>query len=901
MGEKIHRPVAKGSPTEAIELAPQGGDRAFPESREDPVTLEAPGGAVPPEHGCEVPEVVLDRLSQGKTDARAEAAQRLKQGASGRDFLNNSPAPNGNREVTGCAGIARRTGERSRTEEPRAAGVEFRRLFDANPLPMLVYDCQTLGFLEVNESAVTRYGYSREEFRRLRIPDIHPREDLISLEQHLKKKRQRLWQSGPWRHRSKNGQITSVEIAGQRMKWNGRDAALVVALDISSRTHAEESLCESEERFRTAFEYAPFGMCLSGLDGRFLQVNTVLSQMLGYSQRELLEGAWQTLTYPPDMERSRAALDKFMRHGADSLEFEKRYVHKNGYPIWVRLKISVVRDAHGAPSHFITHVEDIRERKGVEEVLRSSEARLRALVENGLDMVFLVDRHGTVGYVGPTVLRVTGYSEDEITGRSIFEHVHPDHLESCRRALAQTLENSDDTTAGECLHLHKSGCWHWIEFTARNLLDHPDVRAVVVNARDIDERKHVMAELQQAKDAAESASKAKSEFLANMSHEIRTPLNGILGFAGLMAESGLSGSQRGHNEAVRASAENLLVVINDILDFSRVEAGQLDLESLDFSVRQCVEAALASVQPLASEKGLATSVEIGDDVPDWVRGDPHRLRQILLNLLGNAVKFTEDGAVAVRVSLAPDENADAGEPVGGVSRAKIQFAVSDTGVGIPEPQRKLIFQPFRQADGSITRRFGGTGLGLAISRKLVSKMGGRMWLESTEGQGSTFFFIAPLEPGSPIAGGEKAGLGATAQATSNPQRCPTLNILVAEDHVINQRLIRALLERRGHRVTLVETGVAALERWCREHFDCILMDIQMPEMDGYETTRRIRAQESRNGAHIPIIALTAHAMKGDSEKCFQAGLDSYISKPIQTAALDAALAGVAAQLAPSAV
>jgi signal transduction histidine kinase/ActR/RegA family two-component response regulator len=406
--------------------------------------------------------------------------------------------------------------------------------------------------------------------------------------------------------------------------------------------------------------------------------------------------------------------------------------------------------------------------------------------------------------------------------------------------------------------------------------------------------RQLSGQLRVARDSALEASRAKSEFLANISHEIRTPLNGILGFTGLMAESGLTGIQREHNEAVRASADHLRVVIDDVLDFSRAEADRLELELSDFSVRKCVEAALGSMQSVAAEKGLATSFQVGDDVPDWVRGDPQRLRQILLNLLGNAVKFTANGSVAVRVSLASEGCATAAGSDGATALRQIQFSVSDTGPGVPESQWELIFQPFRQADGSVTRRFGGTGLGLAISQKLVARMGGRIWLESSAAEGSTFFFTAPLQPGQPPAGGDKTTVAAGGQSPADRPPCQPLSILVAEDNVINQHLIRALLGTRGHRVTLVGSGVTALAAWRHDHFDCILMDIQMPEMDGYEATRRIRVHESGNGAHIPIIALTAHAMKGDREKCLQAGLDSYISKPIQTAALDAALAAIAA-------
>ncbi len=398
------------------------------------------------------------------------------------------------------------------------------------------------------------------------------------------------------------------------------------------------------------------------------------------------------------------------------------------------------------------------------------------------------------------------------------------------------------------------------------------------------------------KEAAQQASRVKSEFLANMSHEIRTPLNGILGFTGLMGTSQLTDAQREYNEAVRCSAESLLVVINDILDFSRIEAGRLNLESTDFSIRQCVEGAVRSIEPLAAGKGLEVLTDVADEVPDWVRGDPHRLRQILLNLTGNAVKFTEAGRISVRVSLETDLGpANLGPdnlrpdnlgPDKGASRTAIRFAVSDTGIGIPKAQQPLIFQPFQQADGSITRRFGGSGLGLSISSRLVELMDGALWLESREGAGSTFFFNISV----PCGNAPRPSSAAVAPAGRPPQGA--LSVLVAEDNAVNRRLIRHLLEARGHRTTVAADGVAALDQWRARPYDLVLMDVQMPQMDGIEATRQIRAEERAQGSHVRIVALTAHAMKGDSDKCLEAGMDDYISKPIRVEDLDRVLRDV---------
>ncbi|MHB8644745.1 MAG: response regulator, partial [Thermomicrobiales bacterium] len=771
------------------------------------------------------------------------------------------------------------TERRNAASALQEAAEQYRLLFEGNPNPMWVYDRETLAFLAVNDAAIAHYGYSREEFVSMTLAGIRPPDDFARLLRHLPTSTDNRAVS-EWQHRKKDGTLIEVETISNSLQFQGRAARLVL-------------------------------------------------------------------------------------------------------------------------------VNDVTERNRTETALRASEASYRALFESANDAILIFDAETKeILAVNKKACDTYGYTRGEMTGTSIFSLVM-DRDGAVTRV--QRVLTEPEYRSFEAVHRRKDGTRVNV-FVSTSVVAYDGREAVLNIIRDITEAKRTEGELRAAKETADAANRAKSQFLANMSHEIRTPMNGVIGMTGLLLDTPLTAEQQEYAETIRTSSDALLTIINDILDFSKIESGSLDLEEQPFDLRDCLEDALDLLATRATEKNLDLAYLIDDGVPGTLVGDVTRLRQVLVNLIGNAIKFTATGEVVVSVSC----------HAVGDRRHEVRFAVRDTGIGIPAERMDRLFKSFSQVDSSTTRMYGGTGLGLAISKRLAELMDGRMWVESTPGEGSTFFFtitaaavptqariwqrgtqpslagrrllivddnetnrriltlqaqnwgmrarsvaqgaealewirrgdpfdVAILDMQMPdmdgvaLAAAIRTHRDATAlplvMLTSMgrreqgdqthfaaflakpikqsqlhdvlmgifdamPRKAPPLiaaqyldpylaermplRILLAEDNMVNQKLAVQLLTKMGYRPDVAGNGLEAMQALERQPYDVVLMDVQMPEMDGLEATRRICQRWPRTARPF-IIAMTADAMQGDREKCLNAGMDDYVTKPVQVSVLVEAL------------
>ncbi len=631
----------------------------------------------------------------------------------------------------------------------------------------------------------------------------------------------------------------------------------------------DEILSRSRDFYLRLFDEFPAFIWLTGIDGRCHHVNKSWLEFAGLTLAEALGYTWIDRLHPQDRRRCLRASLRALK-ARQPFELECRLRRYDGQ---YRYFLGIGHPFYGIDKEFAGYILsccDITERKAAEEGLRRSEEYLRALVDAIPDAIVRLSRDGI--YLDARIPDEfpVGKAGRGITGKSVYDVLPHEVAEHSMQLIKRALETGQMQSfefkipAGDEVRARE----------ARIVVSGND--EVISIIRDITGRKRAEEEIQRAKEAAEAASRAKSEFLTNMSHELRTPMNGIIGMTELVLDTELTSEQRNYLNMVKSSAESLLTIINDILDFSKIEAGKFALDPHEFNLRNCLSETMSTLAVRGREKGLEIDHSVSRDVPELVIGDDVRLRQVIINLVGNAIKFTERGRVAASVEKIRMTNAS----------VTLQFAVKDTGIGIAADKLRMIFDPFVQADGSTTRRYGGTGLGLAITTQLVQMMNGRIWAESEVGKGSAFYFTADFglqaQPQANATGARAAGLakGKAEDRSSRKSRRPS-RILVAEDSLVNRELIARLLTRWGHDVMTVRCGQEALDAIESEHFDLVLMDVQMPDMDGLEATAVLRDKEKATGRHMPIIAVTAYAMPDDRERFLQMGLDGYVAKPIK--------------------
>jgi PAS domain S-box-containing protein len=667
-----------------------------------------------------------------------------------------------------------------------------------------------------------------------------------------------------------------------------------VNMDITVQREFENALREAEERFRTSFEWAAIGMAMLNCNGKFLQVNRALSEILGYSESELLGFGFDSITHPQDTRQHTQLVRDVLKGRRHNYQLEKRYIHKDGHVVWAFLSVSAVRNDKNRVIYFISQIQDITERKRNEATLIEREHFLRTLSEclpglvsywsTDLRCHFANKNHEKWSSVPADKMR--GQHMRKVLGEELFLHDHH-YVQGVLKGEKQRFERRKPLLTGGyadmLVHLIPDVLYGKVEGFFSISTNITDFKAQQRELERINEA------LTDRTAQAEAASKAKGAFLANMSHEIRTPMNAIMGLLQLLEDTDLQARQRDYLSKIGSAADVLLNVLNDILDISRVEANKLELSTSRFLLDQVLSKATDLFAYRAEEKAIQLYCTKDANCPVSMKGDRLRLAQILNNLLSNALKFTDKGRIHLQVQSVKEGR-------------QLQFSVKDTGIGMSADQCAELFKPFSQVDDSSSRRYGGAGLGLSICKNLVELMGGAIWVESIVGSGTTFHFTVDcIEPDFQVRPEDQHALKLLSQQPGNnqngPETPPLLNrhVLVADDHKLNRMVASEMLKKWGARVTLAENGREAVQACLSETFDIVLMDLQMPEMDGYEATAQILNQ--LGGKAPPIVAVTASASEQDRLEILNAGMCEHVIKPFKKETLIQILLGIKGQTA----
>jgi PAS domain S-box-containing protein len=796
-------------------------------------------------------------------------------------------APDDDGRPTMLRGLFRDITRTKAVEEAlRASEERYRSLAEASPDAIYVIDTSGT-FRFVNAAGARMVGRRPEEMIGRRQEDVFPpdraRQHSATIERLLATGElvvEEGWVPLPDGEHWFDTRLTPL------MDAEGKPAGVLgISRDITERKRTEEAVRQSEERYRLMADYATDLISRHAPGGEFLYASPACRRTHGREPEELVGQNPYQWFHPDDLERLEAYHRVLIEDGSPRT-VDYRLRGKDGKYLWVETTSRAVFDpSSGEVLEIVSVTREISDRKRAEEAIRESEHRFRLIAENVSDTICRLDPSGVVAYVSPACRTLMGLEPEELLGRNAFEFVHPDDLERMLRSHAELLAAPGSRTIVYRLR-HRDGHYLWAETTVNSIAEPAsgEVASGVTVTRDITARKEAEEELSRAKLAAEAASRAKGEFLANVSHEIRTPMTAILGYTELLMSVDLTLEQRlEFLRTIHRNAKGLLGLLDDILDLSKIEADRLVAQRTDCSPWEIVEEVLSLMRVRAVDKGLRLDAEYAYPLPATISTDPARLRQILVNLVGNAIKFTDAGEVRVVVRCRTE-----GEP-----SPRVLFEVADTGIGMSPDEVARLFKPFTQLDASTTRRFGGTGLGLAISSRLAELLGGGIDVESRAGEGSTFTLAiapGPLEAAAMLD--RRPGAPPPADAAPLPSTGALRGrVLLAEDAPDVQQLVVLLLRRMGLEVEVAESGRAAYERTLRSAeegrpYALILMDIQMPDWDGYEAARRLREEGWRG----PIVALTAYAMPQDRQRCLAAGCDDYIAKPIDNAGLLAVVA-----------